>query len=65
MIYQLEGDRAIIGLYLAEDDIHDKIKIAYKHWQCSEFYADLEFEEYCTTIENFKVERLFVEEIYV
>lgn len=65
MIYQLEEDRIIIGLYLAEDNIHSKIRIAYKNWQCSEFYEDLEFEEYCTTIENFKVERVFVEEIYV
>jgi predicted secreted Zn-dependent protease len=27
MIYQFENERKIIGLYLAEDDIHDKIKI--------------------------------------
>ena len=65
MIYQFENERKIIGLYLAEDNIHDKIKTAYKNWQCSEFYEDLEFEEYCTTIENFKVEIIFVEEIYV
>ena len=29
MIYQLEENNEIIGLYLAEDDIHDKIKTAY------------------------------------
>lgn len=65
MIYQFENEREIIGLYLAEDNIHNKIKLAYNKWQCSKFYEDLEFEEYCTTIENFKVERIFVEEMYV
>ena len=65
MLYNLKEDNETIGLYLAENNIHNKIRNAYKNWQCSEFYEDLEFEEYCTTIENFKVERIFVEEIYV
>lgn len=65
MIYQFENESEIIGLYLTENNIHDRIKAAYNNWQCSEFYEDLEFEEYCTTTENFKVERIFIEEIYV
>jgi len=65
-LYNIMG-KGIEELYWSEKEIEEYLlKEAWKNWESSEYYDDMEFEEFWNIgTSQIKIERIYLEEIYV
>ena len=67
-LYQfVDREDSSLGLYWSEEEIPDYLlREAFRNWESDEYYDDMEFEEFWNIgTSEIKIERVFVEEIYV
>ena len=67
-LYQFtDREDSSLGLYWSEKEIPEYLlKEAFRNWESSEYYDDMEFEEYWNSgTSEIKIERVFLEEVYV